>query len=210
LILTKALSVKLLGPILQLIQAFFLPDVFVECEVCRGKRYNRDTLEILYKGKNIAEVLAMPAEDALTFFDAVPPLKAKLKVINDVGLGYVRLGQSATTLSGGEAQRIKLAKELSRRSTGRTVYILDEPSTGLHFDDIKKLIQILQSLVDQGNTVIVIEHNLDIIKVADHIIDIGPEGGKAGGRVVGVGTPEEIARLPESHTGVFLAPYLKK
>jgi excinuclease ABC subunit A len=190
------------------IEMHFLPDVFVECETCRGKRYNRDTLEIRYKGKNIADVLDMPAEEALEFFDSIPSLKAKLKVLNDVGLGYVRLGQSATTLSGGEAQRIKLAKELSRRGTGRTIYILDEPSTGLHFDDIRKLVSILQSLVDQGNTVIVIEHNLDIIKVADHIIDIGPEGGKAGGEVVVTGTPEEVARVSRSHTGRYLKPYL--
>jgi len=190
------------------IEMHFLPDVFVECESCRGKRYNRDTLEIRYKGKNIAEVLEMPAEEALEFFDSIPSLKSKLKVLNDVGLGYVRLGQSATTLSGGEAQRIKLAKELSRRGTGRTVYILDEPSTGLHFDDIRKLVSILQSLVDQGNTVIVIEHNLDIIKVADHIIDIGPEGGKNGGEVVASGTPEEVTKVGRSHTGRYLAPYL--
>ncbi len=192
------------------IEMHFLPDVFVQCEACSGRRYNRDTLEIKYKGKSIADVLEMSSEDALEFFDAIPSIKAKLKVMNEVGLGYVRLGQSATTLSGGEAQRIKLAKELSRRSTGRTVYILDEPSTGLHFDDVRKLVQILQSLVDQGNTVIVIEHNLDIIKVADHIIDIGPEGGKAGGTVVASGSPEEIVSHPASHTGRFLKPYLTR
>lgn len=190
------------------IEMHFLPDVFVQCDVCKGKRYNRETLEIRYKGKNIAEVLSMTGAEALQFFDAVPTIKTKLKVLNDVGLGYLQLGQNATTLSGGEAQRIKLAKELSRRSTGRTVYILDEPSTGLHFDDIKKLISILQMLVDQGNTVIVIEHNLDIIKVADHVIDMGPEGGGEGGMVIASGTPEEIARVRESHTGQFLKRYL--
>jgi len=190
------------------IEMHFLPDVFVECETCRGRRYNRDTLEIRYKGKNIADVLEMPVEEAHDFFEAIPQLKQKLKILCDVGLGYIRLGQSATTLSGGEAQRIKLSKELSRRGTGRTVYILDEPSTGLHFDDVRKLVQILQSLVDQGNTVLVIEHNLDIIKVADHIIDMGPEGGKHGGTLVASGTPEELLKYPESHTARFLQPYL--
>ncbi len=151
----------------------------------------------------------MTAADAFEFFDAIPQVKAKLKILNDVGLGYLHLGQSATTLSGGEAQRIKLSKELSKRSTGKTVYILDEPSTGLHFDDVNKLVKILQTLADQGNTVIVIEHNLDIIKVADHILDLGPEGGVGGGKIVALGTPEEIARAPDSHTGRFLAPYLK-
>jgi excinuclease ABC subunit A len=191
------------------IEMHFLPDVFVRCDVCKGRRYNRDTLDILYKGKNIADVLEMTAAEALPFFDAVPKIKDKLRILNDVGLGYIGLGQSATTLSGGEAQRIKLSKELSKRSTGRTVYILDEPSTGLHFDDVKKLVAILQALVDQGNTVIVIEHNLDIIKVADHIIDMGPEGGSGGGEVIAAGTPEEIAENPRSHTGRFLRPYLK-
>jgi excinuclease ABC subunit A len=191
------------------IEMHFLPDVFVECETCQGRRYNRDTLEIKYKGKSIADVLEMPAEEALEFFDAIPTLKQKLKVLNEVGLGYVRLGQSATSLSGGEAQRIKLAKELSRKSTGRTVYILDEPSTGLHFDDVKKLVHILQSLVDQGNTVLVIEHNLDIIKVADHLIDMGPEGGDGGGVVVAAGTPEEVCLVQESHTGRFLKSLLQ-
>ncbi|HUP57621.1 MAG TPA: excinuclease ABC subunit UvrA [Bdellovibrionota bacterium] len=190
------------------IEMHFLPDVFVQCDVCKGRRYNRETLDIRYKGKNIADVLEMTAAEAFPFFDAIPLVKAKLKILNDVGLGYLHLGQSATTLSGGEAQRIKLSKELSKRSTGKTVYILDEPSTGLHFDDVNKLVKILQTLVDQGNTVIVIEHNLDLIKVADHIIDLGPEGGTAGGKVVALGTPEEIARVPESHTGRFLAPYL--
>lgn len=190
------------------IEMHFLPDVFVQCDVCKGKRYNRETLDIRYKGKNIAEVLEMTGEDALPFFDAIPTIKAKLKVLNEVGLGYLHLGQSSTTLSGGEAQRIKLAKELSKRSTGRTVYILDEPSTGLHFDDVNKLVALLQALADQGNTVIVIEHNLDIIKVADHIIDMGPEGGKAGGYVIAAGTPEEVAKNPKSPTARFLKPYL--
>ena len=186
----------------------FLPDVFVQCDVCKGKRYNRETLDILYKEKNISEVLAMTSAEAFSFFSAVPSLKAKLSVLNEVGLGYIQLGQSSTTLSGGEAQRIKLSKELSRRSTGRTLYILDEPSTGLHFDDIQKLIQLMQALVDQGNTVIVIEHNLDIIKVADHIIDMGPEGGKGGGQVIASGTPEEVAQAPQSFTGHYLKDYL--
>lgn len=190
------------------IEMHFLPNVFVQCEVCKGRRYNRETLEIRYKGKNIADVLEMTGADAYTFFDAIPSIKAKLKVLNEVGLGYLHLGQSATTLSGGEAQRIKLSKELSRRGTGKTVYILDEPSTGLHFDDVNKLIKILQALVDQGNTVIVIEHNLDMIKVADHLIDLGPEGGQAGGNIVATGTPEEIARCSNSYTGKFLKPYL--
>jgi excinuclease ABC subunit A len=186
----------------------FLPDVFVQCETCKGRRYNRETLEILYRGKNIADVLNMTGADALPFFENIPSLRQRLKVLNDVGLGYLRLGQAATTLSGGEAQRIKLAKELAKRGTGRTVYILDEPSTGLHFDDVLKLVKILQSLVEQGNTVIVIEHNLDIIKVADHLIDMGPEGGSGGGKLVAQGTPEEVARVPESHTGRYLKPYL--
>jgi excinuclease ABC subunit A len=191
------------------IEMHFLPDVFVQCEVCKGKRYNRETLDIRYKGKNIAEVLAMTIEEALPFLDAIPWIKSKLVVLNDVGLGYLQLGQSATTLSGGEAQRIKLARELSRRGTGKTVYILDEPSTGLHFEDVRKLVSMLQTLVDQGNTVIVIEHNLDIIKVADWVIDIGPEGGAAGGYVVGAGTPEELVKVPESYTGKYLKPHLK-
>ena len=190
------------------IEMHFLPDVFVECDVCLGRRYNRETLEIRYRGKNIADVLEMTGAEALEFFDAVPAIRIKLKILNDVGLGYLRLGQSATTLSGGEAQRIKLSKELSKRATGRTVYILDEPSTGLHFDDVNKLVKILQTLVAQGNTVIVIEHNLDIIKVADHLIDMGPEGGAAGGQVVASGTPEQVAEVPTSHTGRFLRPYL--
>jgi excinuclease ABC subunit A len=191
------------------IEMHFLPDVFVQCDICKGRRYNRETLEIRYRGKNIADVLEMTCADAYEFFDAIPTIKVKLKVINDVGLGYLQIGQSSTTLSGGEAQRIKLSKELSKRGTGRTVYILDEPSTGLHFDDVKKLVAILQALADQGNTVIVIEHNLDIIKVADHIIDLGPEGGSGGGRIVAAGTPEEIVKIAESPTANFLKPYLK-
>jgi excinuclease ABC subunit A len=191
------------------IEMHFLPDVFVECTVCKGRRYNRETLEIRYRGKNIADVLEMTAAEGYAFFDAIPWIKTKLKVINDVGLGYLKLGQSSTTLSGGEAQRIKLSKELSKRGTGRTVYILDEPSTGLHFDDVKKLVAILQALTDQGNTVIVIEHNLDIIKVADHIIDLGPEGGVGGGKIVAEGTPEHVAKNPKSPTARFLIPYLR-
>lgn len=190
------------------IEMHFLPDVYVLCESCRGQRYNRETLDILYKGKNIAQVLDMTVEEALAFFEAIPSLFAKLNTVHSVGLGYIKLGQAATTLSGGEAQRIKLSKELSKRATGRTFYILDEPSTGLHFDDVKKLIHILQSLVDHGNTVVVIEHNLDIIKVADHVIDVGPEAGKEGGVIVAVGTPEEVALHPTSHTARFLKPYL--
>jgi excinuclease ABC subunit A len=190
------------------VEMHFLPDVFVQCEICRGKRYNRETLDVRYKGKNISEVLEMTGAEALSFFDAVPAIKIKLQVLNDVGLGYLALGQSATTLSGGEAQRIKLSKELSRRGTGKTVYILDEPSTGLHFDDIRKLIDLLQVLVDQGNTVIVIEHNLDIIKVADHLIDLGPEGGKDGGAIIATGTPEEVVQSGQGYTGKFLKTYL--
>ncbi len=192
------------------IEMHFLPDVFVRCTTCEGRRYNRETLEIRYREKTIADVLEMNITEALAFFDSIHTIKGKLQVLHDVGLGYLQLGQSATTLSGGEAQRIKLARELSRRGTGKTVYILDEPSTGLHFADVKKLLAILQSLVDQGNTVIVIEHNMDIIKVADHLIDMGPEGGAGGGRVLAVGTPEDIAAVKESHTGRFLAPYLKR
>lgn len=191
------------------IEMHFLPDVFVQCNVCRGRRYNRETLEVRYKGKNIADVLEMTGAEAYVFFDAIPKLKQKLQILNDVGLGYLQLGQSATTLSGGEAQRIKLSRELSKRGTGRTVYILDEPSTGLHFDDVNKLIGILQALVDQGNTVIVIEHNLDIIKTADHLIDMGPEGGAAGGYCLASGTPEDIIKIKESFTGQYLKPYLQ-
>ncbi len=182
----------------------FLPDVYVPCEVCHGARYNRETLEVHYKGKSIAEVLDMPIEEGLEFFEAVPAIARHLRTLNDVGLGYVRLGQSAPTLSGGEAQRVKLASELQKRSTGRTVYVLDEPTTGLHFEDISKLITVLSGLVDKGNSVIVIEHNLDVIKTADWVIDMGPEGGNGGGMVVAEGTPEQVASVPASHTGKFL------
>ena len=190
------------------IEMNFLPDVYVPCEVCHGDRYNRETLEVHYKGKTIAEVLDLPIEDALSFFEAVPAIARHLSTLVDVGLGYVRMGQSAPTLSGGEAQRVKLASELQKRSTGRTVYVLDEPTTGLHFEDIRKLLGVLQSLVDKGNTVIVIEHNLDVIKSADWIVDLGPEGGSGGGTVVAKGTPESIAAVDASHTGRFLQPLL--
>ncbi len=191
------------------IEMHFLPDVYVECETCKGKRYNRETLEIQFKGKSIADVLDMTVEDAQTFFAAVPSIREKMDALMQVGLGYIKVGQQATTLSGGEAQRVKLSKELSRRSTGRTLYILDEPTTGLHFEDVRKLLEVLHELVDQGNTVIVIEHNLDVIKTADWIIDIGPEGGDGGGRIVATGTPEEVARIADSHTGHYLAPMLE-
>jgi excinuclease ABC subunit A len=187
----------------------FLPDIYVNCDVCKGKRFNRETLEITYKGKSIAEVLEMTVGEALVFFVNVPALKDKLETLADVGLGYITLGQAATTLSGGEAQRVKLAKELSRRNTGRTLYILDEPTTGLHFADIQQLLQVLNRLVDLGNTVLVIEHNLDVMKTADYIVDLGPEGGDAGGEVVATGTPEEVARAPRSHTGRFLSEALQ-
>ncbi|SFF18129.1 Excinuclease ABC subunit A [Actinacidiphila alni] len=190
------------------IEMNFLPDVYVPCEVCHGARYNRETLEVHYKGKSIAEVLEMPIEEALDFFEAVPAIARHLRTLHEVGLGYVRLGQSAPTLSGGEAQRVKLASELQKRSTGRTVYVLDEPTTGLHFEDISKLIKVLQGLVDKGNTVIVIEHNLDVIKTADWVVDMGPEGGNGGGQVVAEGTPEQIAGVPASHTGKFLRDVL--
>jgi excinuclease ABC subunit A len=190
------------------IEMHFLPDVYVTCEVCNGKRYNRDTLEIQYKGKNIAEVLNMTVLDAVEFMGSVPPIRQKLETLRDVGLDYIHLGQSATTLSGGEAQRIKLAKELARRATGRTLYILDEPTTGLHFDDIKKLLTVLGRLADTGNTILVIEHNLEVIKTADYVIDLGPEGGDRGGQIVAKGTPEEIAAAPGSHTGEFLRQVL--
>lgn len=190
------------------IEMNFLPDVYVQCEVCHGNRYNRETLEVRFKGKNVAEVLAMPIEDAVEFFDAVPAIRRQLQTLCDVGLGYVRLGQSATTLSGGEAQRVKLASELHKRSKGRTIYVLDEPTTGLHFEDVRKLLEVLQGLVDKGNTVVVIEHNLDVIKSADHVIDLGPEGGSGGGRVIAEGTPEQIALVEQSHTGRFLKTLL--
>ena len=190
------------------IEMHFLPDVYVECETCKGKRYNRETLEVKFKGKSIADVLDMTVEDAQSFFQAVPSIREKMDALMRVGLGYIKVGQQATTLSGGEAQRVKLSKELSRRSTGRTLYILDEPTTGLHFEDVRKLLEVLHELVDQGNSVIVIEHNLDVIKTADHIIDIGPEGGDGGGQVVATGTPEQVAEVPESHTGTYLKPML--
>jgi excinuclease ABC subunit A len=192
------------------IEMHFLPDVYVPCDVCLGKRYNRETLEIRYKGKNIAEVLDMTVNQALKFFETIESIRSRLQTLVDVGLGYIHIGQAATTLSGGEAQRIKLSKELSRRDTGRTVYILDEPTTGLHIEDIRKLLIVLDRLVDAGNTVIVIEHNLDVIKCADHIIDIGPEGGDRGGRIIAEGTPEEIAQDRTSHTGRYLKPLVDK
>ncbi|MED3622852.1 excinuclease ABC subunit UvrA [Neobacillus thermocopriae] len=192
------------------IEMHFLPDVYVPCEVCHGKRYNRETLEVKYKGKNISEVLDMTVEDALTFFENIPKISRKLQTIYDVGLGYIKLGQPATTLSGGEAQRVKLASELHRRSTGRTFYILDEPTTGLHVDDISRLLVVLQRLVENGDTVLVIEHNLDVIKAADYLIDLGPEGGDKGGTIVATGTPEKVAEVPESYTGKYLKPILER
>ena len=192
------------------IEMNFLPDVYVPCEVCHGARYNRETLEVHFKGKTIADVLDMPIEEAADFFSAVPAIARHMRTLNDVGLGYVRLGQPAPTLSGGEAQRVKLATELQKRSTGRTVYVLDEPTTGLHFEDIRKLLGVLQGLVDKGNTVIVIEHNLDVIKSADWLVDLGPEGGSGGGLVIAEGTPEHVATLEHSHTGRFLAPVLAR
>jgi len=191
------------------IEMHFLPDVYVPCEVCKGKRYNRETLQVTYKGKTVADVLSMSVEEALHFFENLPPIKRKLQTLYDVGLGYIKLGQPATTLSGGEAQRVKLASELQRRSTGKTFYILDEPTTGLHFDDVRQLLNVLQRLVEGGNTVLVIEHNLDVVKSADRIIDLGPEGGDRGGELVVVGTPEEVAAHPTSHTGRFLRPVLE-
>ncbi len=191
------------------IEMHFLPDVYVICEVCKGKRYNRETLEVKYKDKSIADVLNMTVEEAAIFYEHIPRIANKLKYINDVGLGYIKLGQSSTTLSGGEAQRVKLATELSRKSTGNTLYLLDEPTTGLHFDDINKLLKILDRLVDAGNTVIVIEHNLEVIKTADYIIDLGPDGGNLGGEVIAAGTPEEITAAAKSYTGKYLKSYLK-
>ncbi|MFQ6673300.1 MAG: ATP-binding cassette domain-containing protein, partial [Fidelibacterota bacterium] len=190
------------------IEMHFLPDVYVRCEECRGSRYNRETLEITYKGKNISDVLNMMVGEALVFFRNFSQIKRRLETLRDVGLGYIRLGQQATTLSGGEAQRVKLSKELSRIGTGRTIYILDEPTTGLHFDDVRMLLTVLNRLVDKGNTVIVIEHNLDVIKTADWILDLGPEGGDEGGMIVTQGTPEDVARVRASYTGKFLRPLL--
>ena len=192
------------------IEMHFLPDVYVPCEVCKGARYNRETLEVKYKGKSIADVLDMTVDDAVEFFSAIPKIHRKMVTLQEVGLGYIRLGQAATTLSGGEAQRVKLATELARRSTGKTLYILDEPTTGLHAEDIRKLLDVLQKLVDGGDTVVVIEHNLDVIKMADHIIDLGPEGGNRGGTIVATGTPEEIVKVKESYTGKFLGPVLEQ
>ena len=186
------------------IEMHFLPDVYVKCDLCKGMRYNRDTLEVRYKGKNIYEVLELSIEEALAFFDGVPMITRKLKTLCDVGLGYLKLGQSSTTLSGGEAQRVKLASELSKRATGKTIYVLDEPTTGLHTEDVRKLIEVLRRFVDGGNTVLVIEHNLDLIKTADYLIDLGPEGGDGGGRLVAAGTPEEVAEVKESYTGQYL------
>ena len=188
----------------------FLPDIFVPCEVCKGKRYNRETLEVRYKGKNIAEVLDMTVDEAVEFFSALPKLRNKLQTLQDVGLGYVKLGQPSTELSGGEAQRVKLATELSKLATGKTIYILDEPTTGLHTDDVRKLLEVLQRLVDNGNTVVVIEHNLDVIKCADWLIDLGPEGGDGGGTVVCTGTPETVAACEASYTGQYLKKMLER
>lgn len=186
----------------------FLPNVYITCPECKGARYNHEALEIHYKDKNISEVLDMTVDEAVVFFENIPAIKSKLVVLAEVGLGYIKLGQPATTLSGGEAQRIKLATELSRKSTGRTLYILDEPTTGLHFEDVKKLLGVLVALVDKGNTVAVIEHNLDVIKTADYIIDLGPDGGEAGGEIVASGTPEEVAKNPKSYTGQYLKKVL--
>jgi excinuclease ABC subunit A len=190
------------------VEMHFLPDVYVPCDVCKGRRYNRETLEVRYRGRSIADVLELTVAEALEFFDSQPRIRAKLELLNDVGLGYVHLGQSATTLSGGEAQRVKLATELAKRDTGRTLYILDEPTTGLHFEDVRLLLEVLHRLVDKGNTVVVIEHNLDVVKTADWVIDLGPEGGDAGGRMVAAGTPEQVAGTAASHTGRHLRPLL--
>jgi excinuclease ABC subunit A len=192
------------------IEMHFLPDVHVQCDTCHGKRYNRETLEIKYKGKSIADVLDMSVEEGCNFFKAVPSIRDKLETLKKVGLTYVKIGQRATTLSGGEAQRVKLAKELSKRSTGRTLYILDEPTTGLHFEDVRKLLEVLHHIVDQGNSVVVIEHNLEVIKTADYIIDIGPDGGDKGGEILITGTPEDIAACKKSYTGAYLKPLLKR
>ncbi len=191
------------------VEMHFLPDVYVQCDVCHGKRYNRETLNVHYKGKNIYEVLEMTVEEARVFFDAIPGIKVKLQTLLDVGLSYITLGQNATTISGGEAQRVKLAKELSKRSTGKTIYILDEPTTGLHFHDVKVLLTVLHRLRDEGNTIIVIEHNLDVIKTADWIIDLGPEGGSRGGQIIATGTPEQVVKVKGSFTGEYLKPMLE-
>ena len=189
---------------MRLIEMEFLPDIHVPCETCKGKRYNRETLEVRFKGKSISDVLDMTVEQAVEFFENQPRIVRKIQTLKEVGLGYITLGQHATTLSGGEAQRVKLATELSRKDTGKTFYILDEPTTGLHFQDIQHMLDILNKLVEKGNTVLIIEHNLDVIKVADHIIDLGPEGGHAGGRIIAEGSPEEITKAKESYTGKFL------
>jgi excinuclease ABC subunit A len=187
----------------------FLPDIYVPCDVCHGKRYNRETLDITFKGKNIHQVLEMTVEDAREFFDSIPAVARKLQTLMDVGLSYIKLGQAATTLSGGEAQRVKLSKELSKRDTGKTLYILDEPTTGLHFHDIEQLLSVLHRLRDHGNTVVVIEHNLDVIKTADWIVDLGPEGGSGGGQIIASGTPEQVTKVKGSHTGRFLKKLLE-
>ncbi len=192
------------------IEMHFLPDVFVPCDVCHGKRFNRETLDITFKGKSIADVLDMTVEEGADFFKAVPSIRDKMVTLERVGLGYVKIGQPATQLSGGEAQRVKLSKELSKRATGKTLYILDEPTTGLHFEDVKKLLEVLHELVEQGNSVVVIEHNLDVIKTADWLIDLGPEGGDGGGEIVAVGTPEDVAKVKRSWTGRYLAPLLER
>lgn len=192
------------------IEMHFLPDVYVPCEVCKGKRYNRETLEVKYKGKSIYDILEMTIDEGVLFFENIPKIAKKLKTLQEVGLGYLQIGQPATTLSGGEAQRVKLATELAKRATGKTIYILDEPTTGLHTADVHRLIDVLQKLVDAENTVLVIEHNLDVIKVADYIIDLGPEGGDRGGTILISGTPEEVAACPASYTGQYLKPYLEE
>jgi excinuclease ABC subunit A len=186
------------------VEMHFLPDIYVPCDVCKGKRYNRETLEVRYKGKSVFEILDMTVEEALAFFNAVHMVKNKLQTLMDVGLSYIKLGQNATTLSGGEAQRVKLSRELSKRGTGRTLYILDEPTTGLHFHDIQQLLNVLHRLRDQGNTIVIIEHNLDVIKTADWVIDLGPEGGEKGGKIVTTGTPEQVAEQADSYTGHYL------
>jgi excinuclease ABC subunit A len=198
------------GEGVNVIEMNFLPDVYVPCEVCKGKRYNRETLQIKFKGKSIADVLEMTVEEALDFFESIPKVATKLKTLHDVGLDYIRVGQPAPTLSGGEAQRVKLATELSRRSTGKTLYLLDEPSTGLSFYDVHKLLNVLHQLVDAGNSIVVIEHNLDIIRTSDWIVDLGPEGGRRGGQIIATGTPEQVAAHPESHTGHFLRQTLER
>jgi excinuclease ABC subunit A len=192
------------------VEMHFLPDVYVPCEVCKGRRYNRETLEVRYKGRSIADVLDLTVEDALEFFGNQRRIADKLELLNDVGLGYISLGQAATTLSGGEAQRVKLARELCKRQTGRTLYLLDEPTTGLHFEDVRRLLEVLQRLVSSGNTVVCIEHILDVIKTSDYVIDLGPEGGARGGEVIATGTPEQVAQIAASYTGQFVRPLLER